>query len=196
MIKKTVKCFLLAASLLALVSLQGCATRVKASTTANPPPTEAFSAYGRIEVKRTVFAPNYRGNSAGLDKIEENLKKELAPSLDAWNQRPANGRTLIIEPVVEEMQFQHGAKRIFLGPLAGSSGVLMRIKIGDANGKVVATPEFFQRADAWAAGFLVGVHDNLMLTRVANLASQYIIANYSNALGGPSGADDKAIAVK
>ena len=196
MIKKAVKCFLVSAGLLALISLQGCATRVKASTTANPPPMEAFSAYGRIEVKRTMFAPNYRGNSAGLDKIEENLRKELALSLEAWNKRPANGRTLIIEPIVEEMQFQRGAKRIFLGPLAGSSGVLMRVKISDANGTVVATPEFFQRADAWAAGFLVGVHDNLMLTRVANLASQYIIANYSSAQGGPSGADEKAIAAK
>jgi hypothetical protein len=43
-------------------------------------------------------------------------------------------------------------------------------------------------------GFTLGVTDNLMLTRVANLASGYIIANYDQAVGGPSGADDKAVA--
>ena len=194
--KKKLKCILLALSLLALAMLQGCATTIKASTAQNPPPKEAFSAYGRIDVKQALFRPGYSGDGAGLAKIEANLKLDLARSLETWNKRPANGRTLIIEPVVEEMEFQHGAKRVLLGPLAGSSGVLMRLKISDANGNVVATPEFFQRAGAWSGGFTVGVHDNLMLTRVANLASQYIIANYSSAQGGPTGADDEAIAVK
>jgi hypothetical protein len=33
-----------------------------------------------------------------------------------------------------------------------------------------------------------------MLTRVAKLASDYVIANYEHAVGGPSGADDNAVA--
>ena len=187
---------LLVSGLLALALSLGCATKIKASVKNNPPPTEAFSAYGRIDIKPVVFASNYSGNGAGLAKIQANLTKDLTTSMDAWNQRSANGRTLVIEPIVEEMQFQHGAKRVFLGPLAGSSGVLLRLNIRDLNGTVVATPEFYQRADAWAAGFLLGVHDNLMLTRVSNLASNYIIGNFSNAAGGPSGADDKAIYLK
>jgi hypothetical protein len=32
-----------------------------------------------------------------------------------------------------------------------------------------------------------------MLMRVANLASGYIVANYDKAVGGPTGADDKAV---
>lgn len=191
--KKSNKYLLLASGLLASILLQGCATKVKASSTSNPAPTEAFSAYGRIEVKHAFFKSGYKGDEGGLEKIDQNMVKNLAPSLEAWNKRPANGRTLIIEPIVEELQFQHGAKRVLLGPLAGSSGVLMHVKISDASGVMVATPEFFQRADAMAAGFLLGVHDNLMLTRVADLASQYIISNYDRAQGGPTGADDKAV---
>jgi hypothetical protein len=38
--------------------------------------------------------------------------------------------------------------------------------------------------------------DNLMLMRVANLASGYVIANYDKAVGGPTGADDRAIAAQ
>ena len=185
---------LLTASLCALSLLQGCATSIKASSSQNPAPKEALSAFGRIELKPVVFKAGYAGDASGLNKINENIKKDLAASLESWNKRPVNGRNLVIEPVIEELQFQHGAKRVLLGPLAGSSGVLMRVKIIDEKGLVVANPEFFQRADAMAAGFVFGVHDNLMLTRVATLASDYIIANYGRAQGGPTGADDKAIA--
>jgi len=179
--------------LISLILLQGCATSIKASTVQNPSPKEAFSAFGRIEIRPVKFKPGYSGDHAGLAKIEENLKKNLTPSLDAWNKRPNNNRTLVIEPIVDEMQFKHGAKRILLGPFAGSSGILMRLKIADSSGSVVATPEFFQRAGAFSAGFLMGVHDNLMLTRVATLASSYITANFDKAQGGPTGADDEAV---
>jgi len=177
----------------ATVLLQGCATSVKANATQNPAPKEAFSAYSRIIVKPAVFRQGYSGDVSGLAKINENFQKDLASSLAEWNKRPANGRTLEIQPVVEEIQFQHGAKRVLLGPLAGSSGVLLRLNVTDSDGNAVARPEFFQRAGAMAAGFVFGVHDNLMLTRVANLASGYVISNYSSAVGGPTGADDKAL---
>lgn len=185
---------LLMAATLALGSAgltTGCATHVKATALTNPAPAEAFSAFGRIEVKRLRATKAL--SEPGLAKIQENLDKDLRPSLEAWNKRPENGRTLVIEPIVEELEFKRGAHRVLLGPLAGSSGVLMRLKITDNLGRQVANPEFFQRADAMAAGWVMGVHDNIMLTRVANLASAYVISNYSNAHGGPTGADSKAL---
>jgi hypothetical protein len=173
--------------------LQGCATNIKATSTDNPPPAKAFSAYSRIEVKPVVFKEGYHGDQAGLAKIDENLKKDLAPKLAQWNSRAATGSTLVVEPVVEEMSFKHGAKRVLLGPLAGGSGVLMRMTIRDNSGKVIATPEFFQRTAAFSGGFSMGAMDNVMLTRVASLASGYIVNNYDKAVGGPTGADDKAV---
>jgi hypothetical protein len=187
---------LLAAALLSLAGLQGCATSIKAESTNNPPPREAFNGYGRIDVRPMVFKPGLDGDVAGLAKIDENFTLGLATSLATWNRRPDNGRTLVIEPVVEELSFKHGARRVLLGPLAGSSGVLLRLNIHDAQGVVVATPEFFQRAGAMAAGFTFGAHDNMMLTRVGNLASAYVVANYPRAVGGATGADDKAVAAK
>jgi hypothetical protein len=140
-----------------------------------------------------VFKEGYKGDVAGLAKIDENLKKDLAPKLQQWNARAANGRTLVVEPVVEEMSFKAWRKRVLLGPLVGSSGVLMRVTFRDNTGKVIATPEFFQRTAAFSGGFTLGTMDNIMLTRVANLASGYIIANYDKAVGGPTGADDQAV---
>lgn len=155
------------AALVVSVLLSGCATSIKASSSTNVPPTEPFSNFGRIEVRQAVFANGVKGNTAALAKINENVQHDLASSLRDWNQRPDNGRKLVIEPVVEQMSFKHGAGRILLGPLSGSSGVLMRLHIKDAGGRQIASPEFFQRANAMAAGWAFGVHDNLMLTRVA-----------------------------
>lgn len=191
--KNTRRILLAATVVAALPLLNGCATSIKASSSHNPAPATAFSSYGRIDVKPVAYAPGYKGNPAALAKIAANLDKDLAPSLAQWNSRPDNGRTLTVEPVVEEMSFKSTTKRVFLGPLAGSSGVLMRVTFRDNSGKVIATPEFFQRANAMSGGFTLGVQDNLMLTRVAKLASGYVIANYDQAVGGPTGADDAAV---
>jgi hypothetical protein len=194
--KNNVRAIALSSVVLSLAVLQGCATKIKASSTENPPPAQAFSAYSRIEVKPVVFKEGYKGDYAGLAKIDENFKKDLAPKLEQWNRGPANGRTLVVEPVVEELSFKHGASRVLLGPLVGSSGVLMRVTFRDNGGKVVASPEFFQRTAAMSGGFTLGTLDNVMLMRVANLASGYVIANYDRAVGGPTGADDKAVAAR
>ena len=193
--KATHRTLLAVAVIAAVPLLHGCATKIKASTTTNPPPSQAFSEYGRIHVKPVVFASGYKGNVAALDKIAENFSKEMAPSVQKWNSVPANGRTLTVEPVVEQISFKSGAKRVFLGPFAGSSGVLMRVTYRDQSGKVIAQPQFFQRAGAMSGGFTLGVQDNLMLFRVAKLASDYTVANYARAVGGPTGADMEAVSV-
>ncbi|WP_423597244.1 hypothetical protein [Roseateles sp. MS654] len=182
--------------LVGLAALQGCATKIKASAVDNPPPKEAFSAFGRIEVLPIRLADGVKASPAGVAKIQENLDKDLAVAKTDWNAKPDNGRKLTVTPVIHQLEFTRGATRVMLGPLAGSSGVLMKLQIVDEKGRVIATPEFFQRADAWAASFTMGVHDNLMLTRVANLASGYLMSNYDVARGGPTGADSKAVAAK
>lgn len=191
--KKYLKTALICSGVLTLALMQGCATKIKASGLNNPAPAYAFKYYSRIVVKNAVFKDGYKGDAAGLAKIDENFRKDLKAKLAEWNAGLDNGRMLVIEPVVEQLSFKHGAKRVLLGPLAGSSGVLMRVTIRDDRGQVVASPEFFQQADAMAAGFIFGVHDNLMLTRVANLASGYVIGNYENAQGGPTGAGERNV---
>jgi len=143
-----------------------------------------------------VFAAGHTGNVAALGKINENIQHDLAPSLLEWNKRPENGRTLVIEPIVEQLSFKSTTKRVFLGPMAGSSGVLMHLVIKDNNGRLIASPEFFQRAAAMSGGWTLGVQDNLMLTRVANLSARYVQNNFATAVGGPTGADELAIAIK
>ena len=172
---------------------QGCVSHIKASTSQNPPPVEAFNKFGRIEVKPAVFKSGITGNASALAKINQNIQLDLSASLASWNKGPGNGRTLVIEPVVEQMDFKNGAQRVMFGAMAGSSGVLMRMNIHDGNGRVIASPEFFQRVKAMSGAWSMGIQDNMMLTRVANLSANYVKANYSDATGGPTGGADPVI---
>lgn len=180
---------------LALV-ITGCASNVKASRTSNPPPVEAYSKFGRIELKPVVLAPEFRGQSANeksLAKINANLSKRLGDHPKKWNSGPANGRTLIIEPVVTDIRFIGVGARIFTGPLSGSSGVVIHIKATDAaTGRLIDHPEFYQRSSA-GAGFALGVADNLMLTRIGELVGDYLLRNYAAAVGGRTGATDELV---
>ena len=186
-----------AAGLLALaLVVSGCASNVKASRTDNPPPAEAYSKFGRIEIKPVVLAPEFRGQAANeksLEKINANLFKRLGESPKKWNSRPDNGRTLIIEPVVTDIRFIGVGARIFTGPLSGSSGVVIQMKATDARtGKLIDHPEFYQRSSA-GAGFALGVADNLMLTRIGELVGDHLLRNYASAVGGRTGATDELV---
>ena len=82
----------------------------------------------------------------------------------------------MIEPSIVDLKKVNAAERVFLGPAAGSSAVLLKVKFVDtiAN-EVVAEPG---RADAWAGAFTFAVHDNKMLTRIVNDACGYAQSNY------------------
>jgi len=197
MLHATTRQHLLLSVAAAATLLIGCASNIKATRTQNPPPTEAYSAFGRIEVRPVTLAAEFANDGANrkaLVKIQENLDKNLGPSLAEWNQRPDNGRKLVLQPVVEEIRFIGVGARIFTGPLSGSSVVRMTMKATDTgNGKAVDNPEFYQRSSA-GAGFALGVADNLMLTRTASLMSGYIVRNFTQAVGGPTGANDELVA--
>jgi hypothetical protein len=188
---------LLALGIMGLIS--GCATNIKATTTMNNPPTEKLSNFENLQIERVYMPPEIAEDSANrraLVKIQENIDKNINGTIYEWNSRgnPA-GRKLVIKPVIEEMKFVSSGTRVFFGPMAGSSAVRMKLLlIDDSTKQVIGEPEFYQRAEAWAGAFTIGVHDNLMMTRIASLISDYIHNNYSQAIGGPTGADESLVA--
>ncbi len=180
-----------------LLLLGGCANNMKATRMTNPPPSEAYSNFGRIEVKPVTLAPafaNDGANQKALERINANLNKRLERVVTEWNKHPDNGRRLVIEPVVSEIRFIGVGARIFTGPLSGSSSVKVDVKVTDAStGKMIDNPEFFQRSSA-GSGFALGVADNMMLVRVGEMVGDYIIYNYPKAVGGRTGATEELVA--
>ena len=176
------------------VLLASCASKshVKASAAFNPPPAEAFAAFGRFELKPVVLAREYGANAANQGaaaKIQEYFNERVKPVVDGWNARaPVNGRTLLIEPVIEQIRFVRTGARIFSGPFAGDSGVVMKIRYTDRDGgKLIAHPEFYQHASAASASMTYGGQDQAMLARIVTLVADYNAHNYDAPVGGPTG---------
>lgn len=183
--------FLLAA--VVITTLGACATRdIKPAIDNNSPPAEKFAAFNKFELKPLLVAPAYAENGANqkaAKKIEENLRAKLNPTLVSWNKTAATrSRLLRIEPRIEQIKFIGGAARFWAGAMAGSSAVVMKVRYVDAGtGKVIAEPEFFQKANAFSGAHTMGAVDNMMLSNIANRVTEYTIRNYTSAVGGPTG---------
>lgn len=161
-----------AASLLGAARLlaSGCTTQIRAGAPTNPPPEAAFNRYARFELRPVGIASQYANQSGNEDaraKIRNELELRPAPMLAAWAEPGDNVR--VVEPVLDEIRFINGDARFRAGPMAGSSAVIMSVTCRD------------------------GVTDNLMLIRIAELAAKYTQANYENAVGGPTGADESRV---
>lgn len=184
-----------------VITIAGCATRyIKPTTVHNPAPAEKFSAFTRFELQRVSLDPAYTGqdaNQRATARIQEYFDSRVSPILDKWNRAAPQGapaRVLVIEPRIEHIKFIGGGARFWVGPIAGSSAVIMKVKYLDkASGRIVSDPEFFQRAAAWSGAFTVGGQDNAMLARIVTLVADYTSRNYQDAVGGPSGATEELV---
>jgi hypothetical protein len=180
--------------LLLIFMASGCATKgIKVDSTTNPPPVNKFSDFGRFELREIAIADEYSGYDANINakiKIEETLRSNLDQQLKEWNQSDHSKKrgTLIIEPKIVQIKFISGGARFWAGALAGSSAVNMEVIYREKEtGEVIASPQFYQHAAAMAGAYSFGGADNAMLERIANIIADYTIANYNEAVGGPTG---------
>ena len=176
--------------------VSGCATRFKPSASHNPPPAEILSSFTAFEIQAVSIAPAYANNGANqkaLAKIQSNMSASVDPVLASWNQAGAgqgkDARTLVIDPLVTDIKFIGGFARFMVGPLAGSSAVIMRATLTDKEtGQVVAAPEFYVAANAHGGAMTMGTTDNRMLSAIVENFKEYLLKNYAMLVGGPTGA--------
>lgn len=189
---------MLKASLLILPALllPACATKkLEVAQQRNPPPAEAFSAFGRFELKPVEMAPehyNRSSNYGAAQKIQEYFDDRIRPVIDDWTRKAPrqSTRTLVIEPRIEQLNYVSQPTRILTGPYFGDSGITVRLRYIDAgSGKVIAEPQFFQDTGKWWGWVTVGVQDKAMLRRMVGLIAEYNHANYWKAVGGRTGPD-------
>jgi len=167
---------------------------IQASAEVNPPPAEALAAFDRYELKPATLSDAYAGHKANQEALAS-FQRNLDERVGAWvAQRNAVAathtpvRTLVVEPRIEKIRFISGGARFWAGALAGSSRILVTMKLTDAaTGQVVATPEFYQHAKGMAGAWTFGATDNSMLVRSASLALDYLKDNQATAQGGRTG---------
>lgn len=176
---------------LVLLTLAGCVTHIAPSTEQNPPPTEPLARFSHFKLMPTDASVEARKEDAGLAKIDSNLQVGIRQLIAPWEKNDPAGRTLIIEPFVKELKFVSGGERFWGGALAGSSAVVMKLRLVDATtNAVIAEPEFYQRAAAMSGAWTFGAQDNAMLSRIVEVSVQYLQRNYDRAVGGPTGLEE------
>ncbi len=168
----------------------GCTTEIYAPAATNPPPAEPFKNFATFRLESVALSPAFSEhgyNESARASIDRSLQKSLGTLLQSWDK--GNGRTLLIQPYIEEIKFVGGAARFWAGYYAGSSAVVMRVTYRDeATDAEIAAPVFYQHANAWGGTWTFGGSDNAMLGRMAELVTTYTRNNYQTAVGGPTGA--------
>lgn len=162
--------------------------------TMNPPPAKPFSTYNGFELRPLQLDASdaaQRGKDNAAAKVQDNFDAIVQPVVAEWNaRRPAVEGTphLVIEPRIDNIKKVGGATRFFAGGFAGDSHVTMHLRIVEQpGGAVIAEPEFYQRAAAISGAWTMGAQDNDMLRRIAQVAADYLKANFDAATGGRTG---------
>lgn len=105
------------------------------------------------------------GDEDEAESVQEYLDEFTLPAVQAI---PASIR---VEPIIEMIKLSGRAKRIFLGPFAGDSYILLRVRITD--GETVTETMIKDEAGNWKGTFRPG-EDSDMLERVAIRAAEFI----------------------
>jgi hypothetical protein len=156
----------------------------------NPAPALPLQNFQRFELAPVAMGAafqEHKGNKVALEHLQANIDERVLPVVNEWNAKGAGDapRTLKVLPEIRYIRFITGGKRFFGGAFAGDSMVHMQVSLVDAaSGEVVATPDFFQRANKFGAAWSMGGTDKHMLIRLSAMLAEYLRSNYATAVGG------------
>ena len=166
--------------------VSGCATHIRQPQSQPRPSTERFGTFDNVYYENVVIAPDFASstpNQRAAKRINEELISGLNnvfPGMHVVDRAPqsASGKNVVIRPQVIEIKFIGGAARFWVGAMAGSSAVLMRVDYIDMqSGNILANPEFYRAASAHRGGMSMGATDNVMLTMIAQDIITYTSSN-------------------
>ncbi len=132
-------------------------------------------------------------NEKAKAKLAVELDLRINPLIETWKGRDPPRGTLVIEPTIREIKFISGGSRFWAGAMAGDSAIVVSVVYRDKEtGEIVASPEFYQHANAMGGAWSIGGADNAMLNRMAGIIAEFTQANFDKAVGGPTGKPDPA----
>jgi len=176
----------LMAALLLAGLLSGCATTIQDRNETIMPSKTPLGGFA-VVVMRPLTVEKMEGDAGDLDAvrhIETTLRQCMRAvfsgitfGTDAGAPAAA-GQALLIEPAIVDLKKVGGAERFWVGPMAGSSAALLRMRFSDAHTQaVLAEPIFYGKASAWGGAWTFGATDNAMLSRLTSDACVYSRSN-------------------
>lgn len=172
-------------SLFMVLGLMGCATHITKPAEPPQPAKIKLGSFSSIYMKDVSINEAFADSSANqkaLNKINEVMFNNMRMTFPNLQKLPANEKAgasaLIIQPHIKEIKFIGGAARFWAGAMAGSSAVLLQATFINAkDSSIIADPEFYRAAGAYAGAWSMGGADNRMLEDIANDVVQYASYN-------------------
>jgi hypothetical protein len=154
---------------------------------ANPTKVK-FGEFKAVEIKATeITEKQYQkpGNEKSAAKIDEMLQTQLKYIFPNLKVIPAGGefskgneRTLQITPSIKMIRIVSTGARIWVGPMAGGSDIVMHVDFRDSStGEIIANPDFWRGNNAWAGGWTMGGTDNQIRDAVVSQITAYTTGN-------------------
>lgn len=163
------------------LAFSACSTKIYEKNDTIRPSAIPFSKFSNVVLAPLVVERS--GGDAGDQRAVEHIKGNLTQCFNTVfktvtpmtpGQTAFAPNTLVIEPAIEDLKKVNVAERVFVGPLAGASAVLLRTRYRNGDtGEEIASPVFYSKSNSMAGTMTVGTTDNIMLTRVVNLACDY-----------------------
>jgi len=163
-----------------VLAASSCANHV--SKPKQTPKVVKFAHFSKVEVKEVSLAEAEKDSSSAQNaakimnnRLEDSMEKtfnnvKIVKDGEAFSK---SGNVLRITPVIEGVKFESVAKRIWFGPMAGKSAILMKVTYSDENGKVIAEPEFYRVSGAWFGAVTYGYADQKMLNDILRDMAKY-----------------------
>jgi hypothetical protein len=147
-----------------------------------------FGEFKAVEIKAAaVTDPKYRkkANDRNTEVIDEMLQQQLKYIFPNLKVIPPGGefskggeRTLQITPIIEKIKIVSTGARIWGGPMAGGSDIVMHVDYRDSStGEIIAHPDFWRGNNAWAGGWSMGGTDNQIRDAVVAQIAAYTTGN-------------------
>lgn len=161
------------------ILLGACTTQIHAKDETIQPSKAPLGSFKYAELKplNVERMEGDAGDRRAVARIGGELEacmNNVFPAIRAKAAATDAASQLLIEPSIVDLKKINGGERFFLGAMAGSSAVLLKVKYTDLNTQqVLAEPIFYAKASAMGGAWTIGGTDNLMLTRVVENACDY-----------------------
>jgi len=139
-----------------------------------------FSSYKMLPLKSVDAIKARKEKLRYADIIEGKLQERVTPLLNQWsNQSSKSGRKLIVEPELLSLRIVSGGARFWIGAMAGSSDVKLRMTLKDAKtGKVIGSPVISKQTGGMTGAWSMGTTDKNLVDYIVDISKQYLINNY------------------
>jgi hypothetical protein len=147
------------------------------------PPSEPLSKFQNFELWDLQLATEVQEDTKKVKQAQAlnyKLRSRLQPLLDTWHASGSRaGRTLLIEPTVQQLRIVSGGARFWVGAMAGESVVDVDLKLVEkGTGREIGRTRIVRGSGAMAGGWSVGATDRNLLDYIVDICHEYLQQNY------------------